>query len=746
MAGERSKTFAMYERLFLGRNLRERFFPLTLALLALVPFATAGEPYRLRVSSEVVGETPPVLGYNMGHMVPGSNSHDWFRYSEVNGFRVWSSPTHIEPRDDTGDWGDGVTSRDSFIARREALRADPLNHGFINWPYFEENYASVMVGTNRLSVRNVMEYGQERDLTPLVMIHRGVGRFPFRDSGGRKDWAARWETWQHFYAQAFWLARNFGVERFQVYNEPDHRINLRLEQMEYIERLRISSDAIQAALEDVNRKYGKSLEPRISAPVTVAAVTMFHPRPDREGPDQRARERGWGELTMEHRRNPYFDDVGEDFTNFQVYAYQQYGRNGPGFADQYREMRRLVKEANDGEPLPVIITEFNVLANYMFRRTEDTMHTPRRAVRLGSILLNLVLEQPDELYVFKFGQTQGPGDDYYRHNGNFWQENEAPPFGTGGSTRGGEAYRLIMRAFQRDRDLLRTPEWVGAAPDETWAGASHDPETGFYHLYLVTERSAEATPLEIDLTALDLGSPNLAILEEVSPVRHGAVRGLVQIPEDGVLRLELSPETVWLLTIPKDPFTFALAPVTEDAVVQGGRARNRNFGSERTLRVAGHATRSGDRHASYLRFRPSDLPDGEPRRVLLRLFVRNTAEREVFPAHVYGLRGADWTESTITAENAPNLDLHGGNMRRIADNRVSGQGESAFILGTVTGVHSPQEQFIDVTWFHRKSPEDLTFLITQEVRYPGELIYSGQLEILGKEAGPPHAPQLIFLY
>jgi hypothetical protein len=732
--------------------------PHTAPLLARIAAAAAGwlaacsaslaaaEPYSLKVSEEVAGATPAVLGYNLGHTVPGSNTHDWLRYSEVNGFRVWSSPAHIEPRDDGGDWGDGVADRDAFLARRAALRADPLNHEYINWPYFEDNYNAVMDGMNRLSMRDVLEYAKARDLTPLVMIHRGVGRSPFRDSGDRLDWASRWETWQHFYAQAFWLGRHYGVERFQVYNEPDHRINLRMEQPEYIERLKLSSDAVQAALADVNRLYGKALTPRVSAPVTVAAVTMFLPRPDREGPDQRAAERGWGELAMEHRRSPFFEDVGPGFSNFQVYAYQQYGRNGPGYADQYRQMVQLVADANGGERLPVIITEFNVLANYMFRRTEDTMHTPSRAARLGSILVNLVNQQADELYVFKFGQTTHPSVDYTAKNGNFWQENEVAPFHTGGGTRGAETYRLIMRAFQKDRQLLRPPQWTGPVPEETWTGASHDPATGMYHLFIVTERADKATKLELDLSAWGIQTPNLAILEEVSMARHGAVRGLVTIPEDGRLRLELSPETAWHLAIPREAFQFALSPAVADAHVRAGGAGGRNFGAERILKVAGHASKAGDRHARYFKFRPEGLPDKAPRRVLLRLHVRGTDAREVLPAHVYALPAAVWEELAITAENAPNLQLDGGTMRLIADNRVQGAGIEALIQGTLTATNTPQDQFIDVTDFVREHRGECTFLITQEVRYPGELVYKGEMQIMAREAGPAHAPQLVFLY
>lgn len=708
----------------------------------------AGTPILLKVSPEVAGQTPQVLGYNFGHMVPGSNSHDWFRYTEVNGFRVWSTPTHIAPVDGTGTRADQVGSWEELLARRQALRADPLNPEFIHWDMFNANFESVMAGTNRLSMKNVLEYSKQNNLTPLVMIHRGVGRYAFRDSGNQRDWTSRWLTWQHYYAQAFWMARHFDVERFQVYNEPDHRINARLPQSEYIERLQISSDAVQAALEDVNRLYNKNLQPRISAPVTVAGITMFHARPDRQDPDRRDSEIGWGELSMKHRRDAFFPDATEDFTNFQVYSYQQYGRDGPSFGEQYRGVRELVTAANDGEPLPVIITEFNVLANYMFRRTEDTMNTPSRAARLGSILLNLVEEQPDELYVFKFGQTEHATEGYLAKNGNFWQDNENAPFHTGGSTRGGEVYRLVMRTYHRDRQLLKQPEIHHAKDKPIWASATYDPKTEMYQLLTVNEHSSGAEKIKFDLSDWDVQRPGLAILEEVSLLRHGAVRGLIQIPQDGMLEMEMPRESVWLLSIPKENFQFSLVPAKEDAHVQAGRARSNNFGGERVMKVSGHPSRSQDRAAAYLKFDLEDVAVRDARRILLRMHVRGTKEREILPAHVYGLNYNDWEEKRIHAENAPFLNLHGGNMRYISNNRVSGQGEHTFIQGTITAVHNPSDVFVDVTRFVQENfSGEVSFLITQENRFTGELSnYSGEIEVFSREAGEQFSPQLIILY
>jgi hypothetical protein len=703
----------------------------------------AGQTYEIKVRGNEVGKTPEVLGYTLGHLIEGSNSFDWLRYTEVNGFRVWSSPPVIEAEDDIAPWGDGVDSYESLTERRARLRKDPLNPEYINWEVFERGFDSETVSANRMRMRVVMEHAKSAGYTPLIMIHRGVGSYPFDDASGT-DWASRWECWQHFYAQAFWYGRHYSVERFQVYNEPDHSSNAKLSQAEYIERLRISSDAIQCALADVNRLYGKSLEAQVTAPVTTSAMTKFHARPDREK-DRRDAEKGWGELVMEERLNPYFSDAGEDFANFNVYAYQQYGRNGPSFADQYRGLRNLVADANEGEPLPVWITEFNCLANYMFRRTEDTMHTPKRAMRLGSILLNLMYEQPDELYVFKFGQTtQSVTGGRVAKNGTYWQDNDTGLRQTTGSTRGGEVYRLIMRTFQRGRDQLTPPTWVGSEPEKTWVGGSHDNETGAYHLFVVTEEDKDSVALRFDLRDLDIALPSVAILEEVSMVRHGSVRALVQIPPTGKLDLELSPETAWHIEIPKQAPGFATIPAAGDATVRGGKHVDRNYGTEKKLIVHGDRFAADKRQAAYLKFDTEQLPMHLANKVLLRLNLKSTVSNEVVPAHVYGLPGTAWEEASLTGATAPSLEIDGPPIREMGDNLVRGQGTDCFILGTITGTREAEDQFVDITKFVREHPKGFSILITQEYRFTGDLEQRGQVEIASRESGATGPSMLIF--
>lgn len=89
---------------------------------------------RLTLKSSGSSPTPAIIGYNHGYFTNGGNARAWWEYAGVNGVRIFIDPSKIEPTDDLPPWGDGVSSDATFESRKAALRADPLNTAYINWP------------------------------------------------------------------------------------------------------------------------------------------------------------------------------------------------------------------------------------------------------------------------------------------------------------------------------------------------------------------------------------------------------------------------------------------------------------------------------------------------------------------------------------------------------------------------------------------------------------------------------------
>src|SRR5205085_9091161 len=107
-----------------------------------------------------------------------------------------------------------------------------------------------------------------RDLgvQPIAVLTRSETAYTWRDPSTAGGWQDRWEAWQQHYAMAFYLARYYNVQRFQMFNEPDLSSNSGLDQTSYLQRLQFASDAFQSAVLDVNRIFGKNLTAQVNAP------------------------------------------------------------------------------------------------------------------------------------------------------------------------------------------------------------------------------------------------------------------------------------------------------------------------------------------------------------------------------------------------------------------------------------------------------------------------------------------------
>src|SRR4051794_25260033 len=395
-------------------------------VLSLIAIIALTEPAAMAVnvtaSATIAGKTPEIVGYNSGHFMPNSNTADWWRFSGVNGARIFSTPTVVEASDDLSPWGDGVSSQSTFVTRRDNLRANPLSTTYINWPYIEGRYQNNTTTGNIINLKYA--FGQLHDLgiDPLAQIGYTNSSFPWDPGGTVAGWADRWEQWQHFYIQAFYLAKNFDVHRFQMYNEPNGDD---IPPDEWLERLRFSSDAVQAAVADVNRIYGKSLVVQMQGPVSAGNPVSYYPR--------------WGKPAMQSLHTNELGVTDPNFQVMQTYDYQRYDLTGDSFGSELASVKNLVNADAGGSPMRYAISEFNVHTAGNFDATSDTLDTPSEFSRFGSILAQLANNKPDELYIFKFSQTPGTNAGTVKKNGTHFVDNDDPTnkqYNVGGETKG----------------------------------------------------------------------------------------------------------------------------------------------------------------------------------------------------------------------------------------------------------------------------------------------------------------------
>jgi hypothetical protein len=697
----------------------------------------------LTVESGNSGGTPDILAYNAAHFYPGGNTTEWWRYSRVNGARVFLSPSNIEATDDIAGRGDGVTNQAGFLARKATLRADPLNTNYINWPYLTNRYQnSTLAGSNKVRVNHA--FREMRSLGIQILANITADQ-DFLTITNAADWAGKWELWQHYYAQAFYLGREFEVQRYQMYNEPNHPNAGGLTQSDYLQRLQLASDAIQSALADVNTLYGRSLTPIVLAPVNSGGATG---------------DSGWGDLVVSNRHVNFLGVTDTNFWLVQKYDYHQYNSSPSAFGNDLANLRSYLATTMAPEArFPTTISEFNVHTAAEFDLIPESPDSPAKYSRFGSIVVNLVKNFEKELYAFKFGQTAGDATDTYpvKKNGMHYVDNTNAPYHTGGVTKSGEVWRLFNKGFTSGRSQKNYTR--GAGLDNLDLRAGFDPVVSNYYIFSANEASTGAT-MTVDTTAWSIPVGNRVLVEEVSEDRHGGGRTWGTIAADRTVfdgadnQLFQSGRTVWLFTLPSKPQEPEQnITATDDATVKDGTNRAANFGSLSRLTIRNDPTNTANRGAAFLKFRLPLLYPPDIQLAVLSLRASTVSSNTPVQAHIYGLKSNNWSQTSVTWSNAPNLRQNRPAGSVITNNWIQGFGTNATLLGQlVVSSTNKNERLIDVTEFlQSRTNFDVSILISQDPRWDLDLdtltvgdIQPDAIEIISTEGagGANFAPRL----
>ena len=352
--------------------------------------------------------------------------------SGVNGARFFIPSTGFEPSLHVKT--PRITNEVSFNARREAVRNDPLNSPFINWPGFTNRFehepmGGIVFGYALREVRNLQ-------LQICAQISGSPAEFRIT---GTNDWSGQWKFWFHCYAQAFHLARHYEVQRFQYFNEPNHPNAKDLTAAQYLHRLQLASDAFQSAVADVNRLHHKSLKPIILAPVTAGSPDGFYPQ--------------WGRPLIKNRHVNFLGQTNAQFSLFHKYHYHQYNSTPEQFGRTASNLNRLLTADMSPEPpLPLTVTEFNVHTAGTFHKMAETLDSPAIFPQLAAKTINLINNSANELYLFKLSQTDWRLG--VKKNGAHYVDNTNAPYNIGTITRAGEVWRLINKGFTANRQRL----------------------------------------------------------------------------------------------------------------------------------------------------------------------------------------------------------------------------------------------------------------------------------------------------
>jgi len=698
------------------------------------------------VSQTPVGKTLQYVGYNMGHYMPGSNTSAWVEHSNVNAFRVWATSSDYEVRhgteenrDDFAPWGDGVSDLSSFNARKIALRADPLNTNYIDWPEFNDYFQNkTQTGRNDVRLNHILGEMKARDIHVMQQTTRSAAAGPITNDA---DWAGKWEQWQHYYAMAFHSARNYDVAQWQMYNEPNGDDNTN--QTDYVIRLKLASDAIRSAIADVNRLYSKNLVADIAAPVTAGGS---------------ARVDDWGAAALSQIRTDYQGQT-VNYDIFNTYAAQVYEQTGASFGAETQAIRNKIPlyhagGAAAGQAMPVIFSEFNRhgsnnLANADFATID--LNTPYVFTDIGSTYLNAMANGASAMYAFKFSQTMWtprqdagePVQSEQPQKTGFHYVSDAGVKDITGATRSASVVRLAAKAFKGERPRLGTG---GSAVSTYDVGTSFDAESGNYYLMGINRHATQGHDLTLDLSGWDVRPGTIISIEEVSTKHQGEVTRMVTVPQSKVITLSQQPsQSVWLVTAPSGaPQAQLVLGATDDARVRNNAAAQ-NFGGDTRAMVGRSAASNVFDAATFIQFNTGAVDADDVTRAILQVTGRSTTETGGDPGsvlfHVYALAGDNWDESTINWNNAPNL-------AGATDAKLTGVGSTAFPVGHLTFDNAINEWGVDLTDFLRQHPglfDDgaLSFALVREERFTNDVDAADSfVELWTRESGLATAPKL----
>lgn len=630
---------------------------------------TAPAPDTLLGSAANVGITPRVIGYNAAHYRINGNAKAWWKYSGVSGVRIFVSPDDIETWNRTSD---SVSTLAGFNDQKNLLRSQGTNYGSIVWSQMKDNLATKDLGAgggnNRLVVGYLLNELRALGIEPLINITASTSSF------STSSWGNKWKMYKHYYAMAYLLGRDYGVQRFQMYNEPD----LGGLPDDYLARAQIASQALQDAIADLNSREGKNLRAVVAGPVNAGnAVSDFNAF-NKAGS-------GVGDQVLGNILKKYDDTTDVSFRLFQQWDYHQYGSDPADYASSLASLIGLLDgAANFGGLFPVSVSEFNTHTGSSFDGLTTTLDDEDEAANFGAICVRLLQGGADEMFAFKFGQTESSGSVYgVAKNGIHYVNNDGSAnYDTGGITLAGEVYRMFNKACAPGRVLKDF-----AVDDGTMGSlkmvAAEDPASARRYVFSANNSGSAVTwGLNAAQWGLSNGSP--AMVEEASSQENGGVVAYGYVDASGLFndltdtntptKLYQRSQSVQLYTLAGNTTNgWTNIPAAEDTRIftsADGSKDGDTTGASSSLLLAKNdpsvAANSNNRTISLIKFhlfrtnaanqvvpiRPGDISMG-----LLEVDAFQSGYRNAkVQAYVYGTTNNNWRSVQLTT----NLDSQEG--------------------------------------------------------------------------------------
>ena len=488
--------------------------PLGLVLFFFPVLLQADESSRVTIQDKVVGKTPQIIGINTGEMPADSAFPEWVRALGVNGARL-----RLNADPDEGD-PKKISSFSQFESNARRLRSSAKQETPKLW-----QHPSKLAAPPLRALRG--------DGIELLATITCPFAFKLLQADGKTNWANAWKYWEAYYAESYQLATQHQIRRYQLFNEPNHKESAKLTQEEYSVRMAVGTDAIQAALADVGKDSGVKLEPLISAPCT-AGISVFNQTGKPEARDDKI---GWGELSMRYRHLRIDGKNDSAYTQFQQYAVQHYSANPVTWLEQLEKLGGLVRQANAGRNLPMVMSEFNIHTARDFAQRNTTLDSPEEFSDVGSMGTAIAESDLEELYFFRLTLSKNLDGEGVKKNGVHHVNEDGRTPEITGTTRAAEIIRLAASTLRNQRDVLETKASGGLRAATTRQNGD---------LRVLLARTNATTKPEVDIALPNSTSGSLLTWEIVTADAFGTTQIL---DNSRAIRVSLPSTSVGLLSI-----------------------------------------------------------------------------------------------------------------------------------------------------------------------------------------------------
>ncbi len=287
-----------------------------------------------------------------------------------------------------------------------------------------------------------------------------------------------------------------------------------------------------------------------------------------------------------------------------------------------------------------------------------------------------------------------------------------------GIQRTGEVVRLFAKGFKDERPLYQTTASV--KDDNLDALTSFDEKSGNYYMWLV-QRGQYADKLTVNLSSLNISEGTPITAETVSPDYYGEVTSVTTLPVNKQVNLTLAPQSVVLLTVPKEKHNYHIQAATEAATVSGGKNASKNYGTQKQLSVSLDASQQENNKVTYIYFPVPEKIKNAQRIVLSvngKVSPLNPPTGEIkndvpYRFHVYGIPSEKWDQQKLNWNNALLLDSEEALIEEV--------GQKAFVAGEIAFKNKIEDHKLDVTDLIKKhAGSGITFVFVRETRQLGD--------------------------